>query len=93
MATLKDRFHHDMAHFLTAFHTFSTPPSRTKAFEEFKQEKGSEINRILVENKGKSSPLDHRFADFNFRGRQRPRKIISSLFCENRRVGGKATFL
>lgn len=29
----------------------STPPNRTKAFEEFKQEKGSEINRILVENK------------------------------------------
>ncbi|XP_060585540.1 kinesin-like protein KIF9 isoform X1 [Ruditapes philippinarum] len=29
----------------------STPPQRTKAFEEFKQERGSEINRILVENK------------------------------------------
>ncbi|XP_041374463.1 kinesin-like protein KIF9 [Gigantopelta aegis] len=29
----------------------STPPSRTSAFEEFKQEKGSEINRILIENK------------------------------------------
>ncbi|XP_052814626.1 kinesin-like protein KIF9 isoform X2 [Mya arenaria] len=29
----------------------STPPNRAKAFEEFKQEKGSEINRILVENK------------------------------------------
>ena len=28
------------------------------------------------------------FADFNFRGRQRPRKIISILFCENLRVGG-----
>ena len=39
--------------YLTLFHPhFSTPPSRTKAFEEFKQEKGSEINRILVENKG-----------------------------------------
>lgn len=30
---------------------FSTPPSRTAKFEEFKQEKGVEINRILVENK------------------------------------------
>ncbi|XP_053385895.1 kinesin-like protein KIF9 isoform X1 [Mercenaria mercenaria] len=29
----------------------STPPQRAKAFEEFKQERGSEINRILVENK------------------------------------------
>lgn len=29
----------------------STPPNRAKAFEEFKQEKGSEINRILIENK------------------------------------------
>ncbi|KAK7506301.1 hypothetical protein BaRGS_00002413 [Batillaria attramentaria] len=29
----------------------STPPSRTAAFEEFKQERGSEINRILIENK------------------------------------------
>lgn len=29
----------------------STPPSRTTAFEEFKQERGSEINRILIENK------------------------------------------
>ena len=28
------------------------------------------------------------FADFNFRGRQRPRKIISILFRKNRRVGG-----
>ena len=28
------------------------------------------------------------FADFNFRGRQRPRKIISILFRENSRVGG-----
>ena len=30
----------------------STPPSRAAAFEEFKKEMGSEINRILVENKG-----------------------------------------
>lgn len=29
----------------------STPPTRTAAFEEFKQERGSEINRVLVENK------------------------------------------
>ncbi|XP_006820140.1 kinesin-like protein KIF9 [Saccoglossus kowalevskii] len=29
----------------------STPPLRTVAFEEFKHEKGSEINRILTENK------------------------------------------
>ncbi|XP_071943121.1 kinesin-like protein KIF9 isoform X2 [Antedon mediterranea] len=29
----------------------NTPPPRTVAFEDFKQEKGSEINRILVENK------------------------------------------
>ncbi|XP_064647221.1 kinesin-like protein KIF9 [Lineus longissimus] len=29
----------------------STPPPRTVAFEEFKQERGSEINRILNENK------------------------------------------
>lgn len=29
----------------------STPPLRTVAFEEFKHEKGSEINRILMENK------------------------------------------
>ena len=30
------------------------------------------------------------FADFNFRGRQRPRKLISILFRENHRVGGRA---
>jgi len=29
----------------------STPPSRSAAFEEFKQKRGVEINRILVENK------------------------------------------
>lgn len=29
----------------------STPPSRSEAFDEFKQERGSEINRILTENK------------------------------------------
>nr|XP_054754258.1 kinesin-like protein KIF9 [Lytechinus pictus] len=29
----------------------ATPPLRTVAFEEFKHEKGSEINRILMENK------------------------------------------
>ena len=33
------------------------------------------------------------FADFNFRGRQCPRKIISILFRENRRVGGGTTRL
>ena len=36
-----------------SFLFLSTPPSRTTAFEEFKQERGSEINRILIENKGK----------------------------------------
>ncbi|XP_059167044.1 kinesin-like protein KIF9 isoform X2 [Physella acuta] len=30
----------------------STPPSRTSAFEDFKSDKGIEINRILIENKG-----------------------------------------
>ena len=30
----------------------STPPLKEEAFEEFKQERGSEINRILNENKG-----------------------------------------
>jgi len=30
----------------------STPPTRTEAFEEFKKDAGSEIQRILVENKG-----------------------------------------
>ncbi|XP_033728379.1 kinesin-like protein KIF9 [Pecten maximus] len=29
----------------------STPPPRTEAFEEFKADRGSEINRVLVENK------------------------------------------
>ncbi|ESO94407.1 hypothetical protein LOTGIDRAFT_227399 [Lottia gigantea] len=29
----------------------STPPSRSTAFEEFKQERGSKINSILIENK------------------------------------------
>jgi len=29
----------------------STPPARDIAFEEFKKERGSEINRILIENK------------------------------------------
>ena len=31
---------------------------------------------------------DYFFADFNFRGQQRPRKIISILFWKYRRVGG-----
>ena len=29
-----------------------TPPSREEAFEQFKREKGKEINRVLMENKG-----------------------------------------
>ena len=29
-----------------------TPPPKSEAFEEFKQERGSEINRIFNENKG-----------------------------------------
>lgn len=36
-----------------------TPPLRTVAFEEFKKERGSEINRILNENKGKLMLLHH----------------------------------
>ena len=31
---------------------YSTPPTRTEAFEDFKKDAGSEIHRILVENKG-----------------------------------------
>ncbi len=31
----------------------STPPPRAEAFEQFKREKGSEINKILLLNKGK----------------------------------------
>ena len=31
----------------------ATPPPKGQAFEEFKQERGSEINRILNHNKGK----------------------------------------
>ena len=30
----------------------ATPPPKSEAFEEFKQERGSEINRILNQNKG-----------------------------------------
>ena len=30
----------------------STPPPRSEAFEQFKQERGSEINKILLLNKG-----------------------------------------
>lgn len=33
----------------------SVPPTRTEAFEEFKTERGSEINRVLVDNKRKYS--------------------------------------
>lgn len=32
------------------FKFFSTPPTRTLAFEDFKKGKGTEINRIFVEN-------------------------------------------
>ncbi|KAK3744893.1 hypothetical protein QZH41_013769 [Actinostola sp. cb2023] len=35
----------------------STPPLKGNAFEEFKKERGSEINRILSENKGKDHAL------------------------------------
>ncbi len=30
----------------------STPPPREDAFEQFKQERGKEINQILLQNKG-----------------------------------------
>ena len=32
--------------------SFSTPPPRADAFEDFKKEEGAEIYRILTENKG-----------------------------------------
>lgn len=41
----------------------STPPSRTTAFEEFKQERGSEINRILIENKEILTQKKKNYAD------------------------------
>ncbi|KAL8610515.1 hypothetical protein ACOMHN_060435 [Nucella lapillus] len=41
----------------------STPPSRTSAFEEFKQERGSEINRILIENKEMLASKKKKYAD------------------------------
>ena len=30
-----------------------TPPPKTEAFEQFKQERGNELNRVLTDNKGK----------------------------------------
>ena len=33
----------------------ATPPPKSEAFEEFKLERGSEINRILNQNKGKET--------------------------------------
>ena len=33
----------------------ATPPPKSEAFEEFKQERGSEINRILNQNKGRQT--------------------------------------
>ena len=33
----------------------AAPPPKSEAFEEFKQERGSEINRILNQNKGKQT--------------------------------------
>ena len=30
----------------------STPPPKEEAFEQFKRERGSEINKILLSNKG-----------------------------------------
>ena len=33
----------------------ATPPPKSEAFEDFKQERGSEINRILNQNKGKQT--------------------------------------
>lgn len=38
----------------------ATPPPKGEAFEEFKQERGSEINRILNQNKGKLGALDRK---------------------------------
>lgn len=35
-----------------------TPPPKSTAFEDFKKERGSEINRILNENKGKYSKFN-----------------------------------
>ena len=32
-----------------------TPPSREEAFEQFKKERGKEVNRVLMENKGTNS--------------------------------------
>lgn len=32
---------------------YSSPPTKSDAFEEFKRERGSEINRIFIENKSK----------------------------------------
>ena len=50
---------------------YSTPPTRTEAFEEFKKDPGSEIHRILLENKGNEKLSDkysalQRNSDFLF---------------------------
>ena len=33
----------------------STPPTKAEAFEQFKKERGSEINKILLLNKGEDA--------------------------------------
>ena len=37
----------------------STPPPKEEAFEQFKKERGSEINKILLSNKGQWVQLKH----------------------------------
>ena len=68
----------------------STPPTRSEAFEDFKRDAGSEIHRILTENKGKTTPEElHRLYEQNMRlsppSRGRPYNCASyhSMQCLN----------
>lgn len=47
----------------TSFRSFSTPPSPTVAFEDFKQTRGSTLNKIFTENKEILASKKKLFAD------------------------------
>jgi len=43
---------HELHDICVVYNDCSTPPTRSEAFEDFKRDAGSEIHRILTENKG-----------------------------------------
>jgi kinesin family protein 6/9 len=70
---------------------FSTPPGRAAAFEEFKQTRGSNLNKIYLENKEIMTTKKKQFAELARRVNQAKAEIDKTRIDAERKKNERLT--